>query len=487
MRVLVTGATGYVGGRLAPLLVQRGWEVRCFTRHPDSLQGRPWATRTELAVGDVLDRESLERALQDVAVAVYLIHSLHAGERAFAEQDRHAARQFAELAAKCGVRRIVYLGGLKPSTGRPSPHLASRIETGEILRTSGVPTTELRAGVILGSGSLSFELIRYLTERIPVMVCPRWVRTRTQPIAIRDVLQYLVGAVERGDAAGGIFDIGGKDVLSYEALFRLYAKLRGLRRRVIKVPLLSPRLSSYWIGLVTPLPPHVGRLLIEGLRNEVVCRDQEARRFFGIEPLSAEEAMARALDRYRQHDVETTWFGAFSASGAVRQEVRLVRTEGMIVERREVLSPTSRPQLFAVIQQLGGERGWLYADRLWQVRGLFDLLVGGVGLRRGRRDPVQLSVGDVVDFWRVEAFEPNRLLRLRAEMKVPGRAWLQFEVEDASGGSRLIQTAFFEPRGLVGLLYWWGLLPVHRAIFRGMSRAIVRRAPREATGEMATP
>ncbi|GIV58365.1 MAG: NAD-dependent epimerase [Rhodothermaceae bacterium] len=480
-RILVTGATGYVGGRLAPLLLEDGHTVRCMVRDPDRLAGRPWANRVEIVRGDVLDADTLPGVLEGIDTAYYLIHSLHAGEASFAERDRQGARNFGAAARAAGVRHIIYLGGIAPRTDRPSPHLQSRLETGDCLRESGVTVTELRAGVIIGSGSLSFELIRYLTERVPVMICPRWVTTRTQPIAIRNVLDYLRATPANDAAHGRIIDIGSPDVLTYEDMFRLYAKVRGLRRLIVKVPVLTPRLSSYWIGLVTPLPAHVGRLLIDGLKNEVVCHDDTARRLYDVEPMGVEEAMRRALDRSQSHAVETTWFGAFSASGKGGEPPGLAQVEGMIVERRVARTTASPDAVFDVIRRLGGDTGWLYANALWKLRGLLDALVGGVGFRRGRRHPVELHVGEAVDFWRVEAVEPGRLLRLRAEMRVPGRAWLQFEVSPEGTGSRVEQTAFFEPRGLSGLLYWYVLYPAHRIIFRGMTRALVRRAEANAT------
>jgi len=420
---------------------------------------------------------------EGVGVAYYLIHSLGAGEDEFADRDARAADNFGRAARDAGVGRIVYLGGLEPKGERASRHLRSRMETGDRLREWGVPVTEFRAAQIVGSGSLSFELVRYLVERVPVMICPRWVRTRTQPIAVSDVLRYLVDALEVPESRGRILEIGGADVLTYRQMFLRYARVRGLRRILLDVPVLTPRLSSLWVGLVTPISTRVARPLIEGLDNEVVVEDTAAAELFDVEPMGYDEAVRRALERSQRDEVETIWHGAFSSS--VDEDAplpSLEQTEGMIRERRTRLVSAPPERVFREVMSLGGERGWLYANLLWRLRGLLDWMMGGVGLRRGRRHPSELRVGDALDFWRVEAVEDGRLLRLRAEMKLPGRAWLQFEVEppdgDGDGLARLVQTAFFEPKGLAGLVYWYALYPAHRVIFKGLVRELARAAER---------
>jgi uncharacterized protein YbjT (DUF2867 family) len=475
-RVLVTGATGYIGGRLVPRLLAEGYPVVCLARDPGQLAQRHWAG-AEIAPGDLLDERSLEVPLRGVDTAYYLIHSMNGGEAEFAERDRRAAAGFAAAARRAGVRHIIYLGGL----GVPplSAHLASRQETGRILRASGIPVTEFRAAVIVGSGSTSFELIRYLVERLPMMICPRWVNTPCQPIAVDDVLRYLAGCPAVPEAHGRILEIGGRDILTYREMMLEYAAARGLRRRLLNVPLLTPRLSSYWCDLVTPIPASIARPLIEGLRTEVTVRDPSARKLFDFEPLAYREALARALDRAKDGP-ETVWCSSLASVEARTVPPRqLGSSEGMIREHRSASVEAAAEDVFAVISGLGGKRGWLYADALWRLRGAADRLLGGVGLRRGRRHPDQLRVGDPLDFWRVETVTAPCRLLLRAEMKLPGRAWLQWTIEPLGiGRSTLIQTALFEPQGLAGLAYWYALYPFHALIFRGMLRAVARRAAR---------
>ncbi len=482
--ILVTGATGYVGGRLVPRLLAIGRNIRCMVRDPDRLRGRPWEDDVDIVAGDALDEATLTTALDGVDSAYYLIHSLASVDEDFAERDRRAAGNFGRAAARAGVRRIIYLGGIEPKGERRSKHLDSRLQTGEHLGAAGVPVTEFRAAVIVGSGSLSFELIRYLTERVPVMICPRWVKTPTQPIAIRTVLEYLVAALDVPDSTGRVIEIGGNDILTYEEMFRVYADVRGLRRLIINVPALTPRLSSLWVGFVTPLSTRIARPLIEGLDNKVVVTDDTAPRLFDVKTISYREAVRRALTRFESGDVETSWHGAFSSSIGDEQEIdELDQTEGMFTEVRRRTARVGAAQAFRVVTSLGGTNGWMYANALWRLRGLLDLLIGGVGLRRGRRSQTQVRVGDAIDFWRVEAYDENRLLRLRAEMKVPGRAWLEFRVETVEAGRQvaLTQTAFFEPKGLWGLCYWYALYPIHKVIFRGMIDAIVQRAEEVAS------
>lgn len=475
-RILVTGATGYVGGRLVPRLLAAGYPVRCMARDPERLAGRPWRDSVEVVAGDALAPSTLAAALAGIDVAFYLIHSLGTGEE-FARRDREAAAAFGAAARAAGVRRIVYLGGLGDPATALSHHLRSRQETGVALGEAGVPVTELRAGVVIGSGSLSFEMIRYLAERVPIMICPRWVFTRTQPIAVRNVLDYLVAALEHPESAGRTIEIGGADVVTYGEMMTGYASARGLRRWLLPVPVLTPRLSSLWVHLVTPIPAAIARPLVEGLRNEVVVRDATARQLFPeIVPLGFGEAVRLALAKLDAGEVETSWSDALASSQGDRPIVRLENRQGMILERREMRVAATPERVFAAVSRLGGRTGWLYMDWTWRVRGAVDRLAGGVGMRRGRRDPVDLRPGDALDFWRVEAVDPPALLRLRAEMKVPGRAWLQFEVREAEGGSVLAQTAFFAPKGLAGLLYWYVLYPVHALIFSGLVRRLAQRA-----------
>ena len=475
--ILVTGATGYIGGRLVPRLLESGFHVRCLARDPARLQGRPWIARVEVAVGDCLRPETLPAVMRGVEVAFYMVHSMAAGHD-FEHRDVLAARNFASAARAAGVQRIIYLGGLGDPDSSLSEHLRSRQETGAVLRETGVPVTEFRAPVIVGSGSLSFEIIRYLTERLPVMICPRWLYTRAQPIAIRNVLDYLAAALDTPASVGRTIEIGGADVLTYGDLLRGYAKARRLKRWLLPVPVLTPRLSSYWVHLVTPVPAVIARPLIQGLRNDVIVRDDIARRLFPqIKPLDYASAVRLALANLETGQVETAWSDALSSSQGDVLPVVLTTQEGIILERRQRLVRAPPAAVYRTFTRLGGENGWLSMNWAWTVRGFLDRLLGGVGLRRGRRDPQEIRVGDAVDFWRVEVVELDRLLRLRAEMKVPGRAWLEFRVESTDAGtSRLTQTAFFAPRGLSGLLYWYLLYPIHAVIFSGLAKQLARRA-----------
>lgn len=479
LSVLVTGVTGYIGGRLVPLLLEAGCRVRVLVRDPIRLQGRSWLEQVDVVQGDVLTPDTLDAALAGIDVAYYLIHSMRGGED-FHERDIRAARNFGAAAERQGVKRIIYLGGLGDTRTELSPHLRSRQETGDGLRESAVPVTEFRAGVIVGSGGLSFEMIRYLTERVPVMVCPRWVYTRIQPIGIRETLEYLVSALKTPESTGQIIEIGGAEVMTYRDMMFGYARARGLRRFMIPVPVLTPRLSSYWVHWVTPIPGDIARPLIEGLRNEVIVRDDLARKLFpDIQPTTFDVAVSRALEKLEASQVETSWADALVSSQPDRTPTVLSTHEGMFLEQRQQLVKATPSAVFQAFNSLGGAKGWLYFNWAWYLRGMLDRLVGGVGLRRGRRHPTDLRVGDALDFWRVEAVEANRLLRLRAEMKVPGVAWLQFKAEPMEDGTtQLIQTAFFAPKGLFGLLYWYGLYPLHGLIFSGMIRKLAERAAR---------
>jgi len=475
--VLVTGVTGYIGGRLVPRLLKRGARLRCLARDASRLQDRAWRGDIELVVGDVLHPESLAEAMHGVVSAYYLVHSLGSGSD-FPERDVMAARQFGAAAKRAGVERIIYLGGLGEPGTALSAHLRSRQETGDALRESGIPVTEFRAGVIVGSGSLSFEMIRCLTERLPVMVCPRWVYTRIQPIAVDTVLDYLVEALHVPASAGRTIEIGGADVITYAEMLTFYAEVRGLRRWLIPVPVLTPKLSSYWVHFVTPIPAAIAKPLIAGLRNEIIVRDNVARCLFpAIRPPDYRTAVRIALEELRADKVETAWTGALSTSQA-DLPVMLTSEAGMIIEQRQITIDASAETIFRACAGLGGARGWLYMNWAWRLRGALDRLCGGVGLRRGRRDADSVRVGEALDFWRVEAVEPNQLVRLRAEMKVPGKAWLQFEVKplDPEPGVLLTQTAIFAPKGLFGFVYWYALYPIHSLVFRGLIRTLAKRA-----------
>lgn len=485
MRVLVTGATGYVGGRLVPRLLAAGHQVRVLVRDPARLAGREWAGRVETCRGDVLDAASLAPALAGVDAAYYLVHSMD-GQPDFEARDQQAADLFGTAARRAGTGRIVYLGGLGDARAGLSAHLASRQGTGRALGAAGVPVTELRAAVIVGSGSISFEMVRYLTERLPVMLCPRWVLQRIQPIAVRDVLSYLVAALEVPESAGRIVEIGGADVLTYREMLLGYASLRGLRRWLLPVPVLTPELSSHWVHWMTPIPVGLARPLIEGLRSEVVVKDDLARRLFpDIRPMPYLDACRLALARTERGETETRWADALWTSAGDERPVLFQSEQGLELERRRRIVRAPPGAVYRAFSGLGGERGWLFADWLWQVRGLMDRAVGGVGLRRGRRDPDDLRAGDTVDFWRVEVAEPPSILRLRAEMRVPGLAWLQFEARPAPEGTLLVQTAFFEPRGLLGIAYWYSLYPVHQVLFSRLVERIGRLA--EAGAGRAPP
>lgn len=472
VRILVTGATGYIGGRLVPALTALGHRIRCMSRDPKKLDGR--FEGVEVVAGDALDDVSLAAAFADVDVAYYLIHSMGSKEGSFAQRDRDAARTFASAAKSAGVRRVIYLGGLGEPDANLSAHLRSRHEVGSTLREFGPPLTEFRAAIIVGSGSVSFEMIRYLTERLPVMIAPKWVMTLSQPIAVTDVIEYLTRALAQPQTAGKIYEIGGPDVLTYRELMLQYARIRGLKRTMLIVPFFTPRLSSYWVHLVTPISAGIARPLIDGLCSEVIVHDDAARRDFPVEPIGYDQAVRLALDRYQADGPQTTWFDAVDTRS--RTEDFHEVTQGMHIDRRTRETTADQTALFDVVRGLGGRRGWLFANWLWALRGALDRLVGGVGLRRGRRSPTQLRVGDALDFWRVEAVDSPRLLRLRAEMKLPGKAWLEFAIDPHEGGADLRQTAFFEPRGLLGQVYWYAVMPFHNFIFGGLAERIVAEA-----------
>ena len=440
--------------------------MRCLARRPEALAGRV-APGTEVVAGDVRDAERVRAALAGVDVAYYLVHSMSSAGP-FARADREAAAIFGAAAREAGVRRVIYLGGL--GSGRLSAHLASRQEVGRLLREA-TPTTEFRASAVIGSGSASFEIVRALVDRLPVMITPRWVANRAQPIAIEDQLAYLVAELDRSAEGSDVFEIGGGDVVSYGGLMREYGRQRGLRRVYVPVPVLTPRLSSLWLGLVTPVYARLGRALIDSIEHDTVVTDPRALEIFEVRPRGHREAIARALAHEERDAIETRWADEElpePSYGGVRFGSQLADSRTRRVEQPPAAA-------FAPIRRIGGGNGWYYGRLLWQLRGLLDLLVGGPGLRRGRRDPDQLRVGDAIDFWRVEAYEPDRLLRLRAEMRLPGRAWLQFEVApEPGGGSTIHQTALFDPLGLLGLAYWYAVWPFHGFVFAGMLDGIAR-------------
>ncbi|WFE67335.1 SDR family oxidoreductase [Micromonospora sp. WMMD714] len=484
MRCLVTGATGYIGGRLAPRLLAEGHQVRCLARKAGRLRDVPWAAEAEVVEGDLRRPETLPAAFAGVDVAYYLVHSL--GRADFEAADREAATHFAAAAAAAGVRRIVYLGGPEPTAdgGVPSPHLRSRAEVARILLSGEVPTVVLRAAVIIGSGSASFEMLRYLTERLPAMVTPRWVRNRIQPIAVRDVLRYLVGCATLPPEVDRALDIGGPDVLTFREMMQRYARVAGLRRRII-VPVrpLTPALSSHWVGLITPVPNAIARPLVESLIHEAVTHEHDIARWLPDPPgglTGFDDAVALALSRVRDAQVETRWSNASGPDAPAEPLPTDPEWSGGTVytdlREQEVDAPPAA--LWRTIEGVGGEHGWYSFPLAWSVRGWLDRLVGGVGLRRGRRDPHRLQVGEALDFWRVEEIVPGTLLRLRAEMRLPGRAWLELRAEPLGDGrSRYVQRAVFLPRGLPGHLYWLSVAPFHAVIFGGMARNIARHTP----------
>lgn len=511
MKIAVTGVTGYVGGRLVPELLDAGHEVRALARHPERLAGREWAgsSQVELVEADASDLDQIRSALEGTDVAYYLIHSLGTGPT-FEARDRRTALTFARAAREAGVRRIVYLGGMFPDVpeGELSPHLASRKEVGEILLASGVPTTVLQAAVILGSGSASFEMMRYLTERLPAMTTPRWVDNRIQPIAVRDVLRYLVGSASMPDDVSRAFDIGGPEVLTYRDMMQRYARVAGLpRRRIVSVPVLTPKLSSHWVGLVTPVPSGIARPLVESLQHEVVCQEHDIARYVPDPPgglLGFDQAVGLALQRIHDGEVTTRWSSA-SVPGAPSDPLPTDPDwagGSLYVDERRTVVDAPHDVLWRVIEEIGGQGGWYSWSLAWRVRGLMDRVVGGPGLRRGRRDEHRLRVDDELDWWRVEAIEPGRRLLLRAEMRLPGLAWLELRVddaaaeledatdpdapgpspEDASGPGRtyFAQRALFHPHGLAGQLYWWSVKPFHGVVFGGMQRNIAEAAERAA-------
>ena len=473
--VLVTGATGYIGGRLVPRLVAAGYRVRCLVRSARKVEARPWATDRSVQVleRDFEDGDRLINAMRGCTAAYYLVHSMMAVGSDYRARDQQLATAFARAAEAAGVGRIVYLGGLGEIGDGLSEHLTSRREVEAALASTSVPVTVLRAAMIIGSGSASFEILRYLVERLPIMVTPRWVKTESQPIAVRDVLHYLVACLRIPETCGRTLDIGGPDVLTYRQLMDMMSDALRLRRRVIlPVPVLTPRLSSLWIHLVTPISHRIARPLTEGLRNRVVCRNDEAVRLMPHERMTVRAAIAAALGNTTEGGVETAW----SDAGPIPGDPDWAGGRIFVDQRRTCIAASS-DAAFSIIVRIGGDIGYFAADWLWRLRGALDRLAGGPGLRRGRRDPDRLAFGEAVDFWRVTGFDDRRWLELRAEMRLPGEAALTFEVTPASDTTcMLTQTARFKPRGLAGLAYWYAVTPLHGIIFNGMLRGIRRVA-----------
>lgn len=480
--VLVTGASGYIGGRLVPELLAAGHRVRCLARTPSKLDDQRWIDGVEVVAGDVTDPTSLADALDGVDVAFYLVHSM-GGPADFDATDRQGAATFRDAAAAASVGRIVYLGGLgRDDDPTLSRHLRSRHEVGAVLAAGPVPVTELRAAVIIGSGSASFEMLRYLVEVLPVMITPRWVDNRCQPIAIRDVLAHLVAAADDEGADDRCLEIGGPDVLTYREMMQTYAEVAGLpRRRVLSVPVLTPELSSRWVGLVTPLPAGLARPLVESLINEVVVHHPTPPPPGRPAPMPFREAVERAVERSAALQVSTRWSDA-TLSGHSPADPLPTDPDwsggSVLMDHQRARSGASPIAVYATVSGIGGDRGWYVTPFLWQLRGWADKLVGGVGMRRGRRHPDDLWVGDALDFWRVEAAEPGALVRLRAEMRLPGEAWLQWTIEPDGEGSVLDQKAIFSPRGLFGRAYWYVLVPFHAVIFARMCRKLAEAAER---------
>ncbi len=478
--ILLTGASGYIGGRLLAALQNAGRPVRCLARRPEFLRSQR-SPSTEIVQADCLQPASLPAAMTGVHTAYYLVHSMGSSGH-FVQEDRQAAQNFADAARAAGIRKIIYLGGLGADDPSLSDHLRSRQEVAQILRSSGIPVIEFRASIVIGSGSLSFEMIRALVQRLPIMICPRWVAVKAQPIAVEDVIAYLLEALQLPDGLDAVFEIGGADQLSYGEIMREYARQSGLRRWMISVPVLTPRLSSLWLGLVTPIYARIGRKLVDSMRNPTLVTDPAALTAFSVRPKGLPEAIARALRNEDQEFAQTHWCDAFSSAGS-SPSWGGTQFGTRLVDSRVAHVSVPPHAAFAPIRRIGGANGWYFANFLWWLRGELDLLFGGVGLRRGRRDPDSLAPGDPLDFWRVESFEPDRLLRLSAEMKVPGRAWLQFEVEPDSRGSLIRQTAIFDPAGLAGLLYWYALYPIHLWMFQGMLKRIAALAQRNPPTE----
>jgi uncharacterized protein YbjT (DUF2867 family) len=478
--IAVLGATGYVGGRLVPRLLEAGYSVRAISRSVQKLRSRPWADNplVEIVSADVLERESLIKALSECDAAYYLVHSMNPSHSDFSSADKQAAINMRDISEQLDLKQIIYLGGLGEDNPNLSHHLRSRAEVGAILKSGKTPVTILRAAMIIGSGSASFEILRYLVDRLPLMVTPRWIDTLSQPIAIRNVLQYLKSCLLNPQVLDQTFDIGGPDILTYRELMAIYADESGLPKRwILPVPVFSPKLSSYWIHLITPVPAYIARPLAEGLKNPVVCQENEIQKLIPQDLISCREAIHRALERLINHQIESHWTDAGKMPPAETVYPDDPNWSGGTVykDRRSVVVKGTPEQIWKVIVAIGGETGWYYGDALWKIRGLLDRLIGGVGDRRGRRDPDTLRTGDALDFWRVLSVETNHKLRLIAEMKVPGQAILGFQLNAIEADkTEIVQTAWFVPSGLLGILYWFAVTPLHEIVFAGTLNGIVK-------------
>lgn len=489
-RVLVTGATGYIGGRLIPELLEAGHSVRAMARTPSKLTDRPWVDDVDIIEADATNPDDVARAVDEIDVVYYLVHSM-GSDGDFAKTERSTASTFANACHASGVRRIVYLGGIYPDDEQLSHHLESRHRVGEILLNSGVSTIVLQAAVILGSGSASFEMMRYLTERLPAMIAPKWVTNRVQPIAVRDVLRYLVAAATIPDDLNRAFDIGGPEVLTYRDMMQRYAAVAELPKRlIVTVPVLTPWLASHWVGAVTPVPSGLAKPLVGSLIHEVVCKEHDIKRYIpdpaeGL--LTFEAAVRLALTRVADRTVITTFGSAGGAADTLPEDPDWTGGD-VYFDVKERLVNADRATTWTVIESIGGDKGWYSWDFAWQVRGVLDQLIGGPGLRRGRRHPTTLRIGDEVDFWRVEHMERGRMLRLRAEMKLPGRAWLQFTLDDDSSPDKVnaTQRAIYYPKGLLGRAYWFAVLPFHGIVFNSMISNIANRAEELTPERQAT-
>ena len=487
--IFIAGATGYIGGRLLPRLLDAGYKVRALARAPEKLRDRPWAQHPNLQIikGDVLNADSLKQALNGCRAAYYLVHSMNPDVKDFSATDRTAAKNMAAAAETAELEQIIYLGGLGEEQSGLSHHLQSRTEVGDVLRQGTVPVTILRAAMIIGSGSASFEILRYLVDRLPVMVTPRWVSTPCQPIGVRNVLHYLIGCLENKKVVGGTFDIGQPEVIDYRQLMEVYAEEAGLPKRwIIPVPVLTPRLSSYWIHLVTPVPASIARPLAEGLSNPVVCQENRITELLPQELFDARKAIRLALDRIKQQAVETSWTDSGEIHPAEWSNPGDPAWAGgsLYSDSRKIVLNAKPEDIWPAISSIGGEVGYYYANWLWKIRGLIDRLCGGFGLSRGRRNASELFPGDVVDFWRVVTVEEGEYLMLSAEMKLPGEAVLSFRLKQLEDGqTELQQIARFLPRGLFGLIYWYVVMPFHYYVFNGMLRGIAEASGQKISSE----
>ncbi|MBN2367359.1 MAG: SDR family oxidoreductase [Calditrichaeota bacterium] len=476
-KILVAGASGYIGGRLVPILLKEKYSVRCLARTPEKLKARNWPS-VEIIEGDVLNPVTLETALKGIDIAYYLIHSM-GNQKNFEETDARGARNFAVAARETGVKRIIYLGGLAKASENLSPHLKSRQEVGQILGETGIPVTELRASIIIGSGSASFEIIRDLVNKLPIMITPRWVKSLCEPISIQNILQYLTGCLTEPRTVGQILEVGGEEVLSYKEMMKTVAEVLGKKLWMIPVPVLTPRLSAYWLNLVTTVPMSIAYPLIEGLRNDSITSNDQIKSWIKLDLLSFRESVEIALIKETSLSPESRWTEADLMKDQIISEKWSAK---IFHDQRKILSSLPAESIFNTVQRIGGNVGWYYADWLWKLRGLLDRLIGGVGMRRGRRHPTELRIGDPVDFWRVEKFEPGKYLKLRAEMKLPGKAWLEFRVKDTYDQKSLFeQTATFTPSGITGIAYWYLVMPFHFLVFRNMAKRLVKSAAAQSS------